>query len=84
MRNENTVSNWAYTVVDLRFGYDTKWGDVDMRPYVGIDNLFDKRYNSSAIVNAFGGQKCEVILDRALSLAGGRRPGSGSNRPGSL
>ena len=66
VRNDNTVSNWAYTVVDLRFGYDTKWGDVDVRPYVGIDNLFDKRYNSSAIVNAFGGRYYEPSPDREV------------------
>ena len=77
VRNDNTASNWAYTVVDLRFGYDTKWGDVDVRPFVGIDNVFDERYNSSAIVNAFGGRYYEPSPDRevyvGLTIGGGRR-----------
>ena len=77
VRNDNTVSNWAYTVVDLRFGYDTQWGDVDVRPYVGIDNVFDERYNSSAIVNAFGGRYYEPSPDRevyvGIMLGGGIR-----------
>ena len=77
VRNDNTVSNWAYTVVDLRFGYDTKWGDVDVRPYVGIDNVFDERYNSSAIVNAFGGRYYEPSPDRevyaGITFGGGIR-----------
>ena len=66
VRNDNTASNWAYTVVDLRFGYDTMWGDVNVRPYVGIDNVFDERYNSSAIVNAFGGRYYEPSPDREI------------------
>ncbi len=52
--NDSAATNWAYTVVDLRFGWDGRWAGVDVRPFVGIDNLFDERYNSSAITNAFG------------------------------
>ena len=52
--NANTASNWSYAVVDLRFGLDRLWGDGSMRPFFGIDNLFNERYNSSVIVNAFG------------------------------
>ena len=77
LNNANTVFNWAYTVVDLRFGYDTTWGDVDVRPFVGIDNVFDERYNSSAITNAFGGRYYEPSPGRevyvGLTIGGGRR-----------
>ena len=66
LNNENTVFNWAYTVVDLRFGYDARWGDVDVRPFVGIDNLFNERYNSSAITNAFGRRYYEPSPDREV------------------
>ena len=52
--NANTASNWSYAVVDLRFGLDRLWGDRSIRPFFGIDNLFNERYNSSVIVNAFG------------------------------
>ena len=64
--NANTVFNWAYTVVDLRFGFDAKWGDVDVRPFAGIDNLFAERYNSSAITNAFGGRYYEPSPGREV------------------
>jgi iron complex outermembrane receptor protein len=60
------VFNWAYTVVDLRFGYDDRWGDVDVRPFVGIDNVFNERYNSSAITNAFGRRYYEPSPDREI------------------
>ena len=64
--NDPAASNWAYTVVDLRFGWDGQWGDVEVRPFVGIDNLFDERYNSSAITNAFGRRYYEPSPDREI------------------
>ena len=64
--NDAAASNWAYTVVDLRFGWDGQWGDVEFRPFVGIDNLFDERYNSSAITNAFGRRYYEPSPDREI------------------
>ena len=66
LNNANTVFNWAYTVVDLRFGFDGTWGDVAVRPFVGIDNLFNERYNSSAITNAFGGRYYEPSPGREI------------------
>ena len=51
--NEAAATNWAYTVVDLRFGWVGRMGDVDVQPFAGIDNLFDERYNSSGLANHF-------------------------------
>lgn len=64
--NDDAATNWAYTVVDLRFGWDARWGDVEMRPFIGIDNLFNERYNSSAITNAFGRRYYEPSPDREI------------------
>ena len=66
LNNANTAYNWAYTVVDLRFAFDGKGGDSDLRPFVGIDNLFGERYNSSAITNAFGGRYYEPSPGREV------------------
>ena len=66
VNNENTAFNWAYTVVDLRFALDRRWGDANFRPFIGIDNLFDERYNSSTIQNAFGGRFFEPSPDREI------------------
>jgi len=75
--NANTVFNWAYTVVDLRFGFDATWGGVDVRPFWGIDNLFNEIYNSSTITNAFGSRYFEPSPDRefyvGLTIGGGPR-----------
>ena len=77
LNNANTVFNWAHTVVDLRFGLDATWGGVDVRPFVGIDNLFSEIYNSSTITNAFGGRYFEPSPDReyyvGLTIGGGPR-----------
>ena len=56
VNNANTATNWAYTVFDLRFALDRRWGDSDFRPFIGIDNLFDERYNAWTITNGFGGR----------------------------
>ncbi len=66
VNNANTAVNWAYTVVDLRFGFDTVWGDSDIRPFVGLDNIFNERYNSSVITNGFGGRYYEPSPGREI------------------
>jgi iron complex outermembrane receptor protein len=66
LNNANTVFNWAHTVVDLRFGIDRAWGDAAVRPFVGFDNVFNERYNSSAITNAFGGRYYEPSPGREI------------------
>ena len=45
--NEAGATNWAYTVVHLRFGWVGQVGDVAVQPFAGIDNVLDERYNSS-------------------------------------
>jgi len=64
--NANTTSNWSYAVVDLRFGLDQLWGDSDVRPFFGVDNLFNERYNSSVIVNAWGQRYFEPSPGREI------------------
>jgi len=59
LNNKNTVFNWAHTVMDVRFGIDRIWASSNVRPFLGIDNLWDRRYNSSAITNAWGGRYYE-------------------------
>ena len=43
-------------MVDLRFALDRRWGDADFRPFIGIDNLFNERYNAWTVANGFGGR----------------------------
>ncbi len=64
--NANAFSNWAYTVVDLRFGFETGAGGVSIRPFVGLDNVLDVRYNSSAIANSSGNRFYEPAPGREV------------------
>ncbi len=75
--NEAAATNWAYTVVDLRFGWVGRVGDVDVQPFAGIDNLFNERYNSSGLVNHFSRRYYRPSPDREIyvgfTLGGGLR-----------
>ncbi len=46
--------NPDHTIFDVRFGYTGRVGRWSFEPFIGINNVFDTRYNSSTIINAFG------------------------------
>jgi iron complex outermembrane receptor protein len=62
--NANTADVSSYTVVNLRLGYDFQNGNWMIRPYVGLNNLFDETYNSNIRINAFGGRYFEPAPTR--------------------
>ncbi|MPZ20605.1 MAG: TonB-dependent receptor [Luteitalea sp.] len=64
----NTVSNWAYHVLDLRFGLARSWKGTSIRPFVTIDNVFNERYNSSAIPNSLANRFFEPAAGRELAI----------------
>ena len=64
VNSSNTISNWAYQVVNLRFGFSQRWSAFGLRPFFGIDNLFDERYNASTITNATGNRFFEPAPGR--------------------
>ena len=52
--NANTVADGAYTLSNLRLGFDASRGGATFSPFVGVNNLFDQSYNSNIRLNAFG------------------------------
>lgn len=62
--NANTVHVPSYTVANLRIAQEFDVGDWIIRPYAGINNLFDESYNSNIRINAFGGRHFEPAPDR--------------------
>ena len=54
VNNANTFFNWSYRVVDVRVAADHKWRAFGARPFFGIDNLFNERYNGSTVPNSAG------------------------------
>ncbi len=75
VNSANTIANWAYRVVDLRWGVDRTWKQVRVRPFFSIDNVFNERYNSSAIVNSLADRYFEPSPGRefavGLTIGGG-------------
>jgi len=49
----NQFTNAPYSVTNLRFGYEHREGKRKLRfsPFLGINNIFDRRYSAFAIIN---------------------------------
>ncbi len=76
VNSANTFYNWSYQVVDLRFGIERRWKQLDILPFFGVDNLFNERYNASILPNAIASRFYEPSPDRALYF--GIRLGAGT------
>jgi iron complex outermembrane receptor protein len=66
VNNANTASDWASTVMDLRFAFDRTWKGLSWQPFLGIDNLLDERYNASSTPNAAGARYYEPAPEREI------------------
>lgn len=64
--NANEARVDAYTVVNLRAYREFTAGRFNVRPHIGINNLFDERYNSNIRINAFGARYYEPAPDRNI------------------
>ena len=62
--NANDVEVSSYVVSSLRASREFARGDWLLRPFVGINNLFDEKYNSNVRINAFGGRYFEPAPER--------------------
>jgi iron complex outermembrane receptor protein len=57
--------NDAYLVVDMRLGSQHKFDKIGVEFFLGVNNAFDKHYNSSIIPNAFGDRFFEPAPGRS-------------------
>ena len=64
--DQNTiwVENWGAGVTNLRMSWSKQWRDVSFLPYVGLANLFDRKYIGAVTVNGFGGRVLEPSARR--------------------
>lgn len=62
--NANDVEVDSFTVTSLRVGYEVSTGSWVLRPFLGINNIFDERYNSNIRINAFGARYFEPAPER--------------------
>jgi iron complex outermembrane receptor protein len=61
----NTDAAGAYAVADARLGYETRLGPWALGGFVRIDNLFNRRYAGSVIVNEGNGRYFEPAPGRS-------------------
>jgi iron complex outermembrane recepter protein len=72
VNDANDATSARHTVVELRAGGDlVHVGRWRTRVYGGVTNLFDARYNTAVVVNAFGGRYFEPGPGRALFIGVG-------------
>ena len=62
--NANSAEVSSYTVANLRFAYEFQTGQWIVRPYLGVNNFLNERYNSNIRINAFGGRYYEPAPER--------------------
>lgn len=60
----NRVEVDAYQVANIRAGYLREFGNWEISPFVGINNMFDEAYFSNIRINAFGGRYYEPAPER--------------------
>jgi iron complex outermembrane receptor protein len=67
VNDANTERSPSYVVHGLRVGArDLRLGATELSPHVGVLNLFDREYNTSVVVNAFGGRYYEPGPPRSV------------------
>jgi iron complex outermembrane receptor protein len=59
----NTEHNDAYTVLNLRMGYEMHLGHARVSPFVGLNNISDENYNGLVRLNALGRRFFEPAPD---------------------
>lgn len=66
--DENTAKAPSWTVVGLTTGYKWSYGRMDMDLFGRIDNLFDREYDGSVIVNESNGRYYEPAPGRNYGI----------------
>lgn len=66
----NSESADAYTLVNVRATFDQKFGGWTLNEFARIDNIFDRKYVGSVIVNASNGQSYEPAPGTNYTVGG--------------
>ncbi len=64
----NTVMDSGYVLTNLRLGHSFGFSNWTLEPFLGINNIFDTRFNSNIRINAFGGRYFEPGAERNIYL----------------
>lgn len=64
--NSSSAAGWA--IANVRAGGHFKAGGVELLPVVAVNNIFDRRYSGSIVINATGGRYYEPAPERSISV----------------
>jgi iron complex outermembrane receptor protein len=62
----NTARVPGYVVVNTRLSWEGRLGELTLRPWLALNNVFDIDYTDNLRVNAFGGRYYEPAAGRVL------------------
>lgn len=62
----NKVKDQAYSIINVRVGYQTRLAGWLVEPFTGFNNLLDAQYNANVRLNAWGGRHFEPAPGRHL------------------
>ncbi|MEO0776766.1 MAG: TonB-dependent receptor [Bacteroidota bacterium] len=67
----NAVEDLDYLLANIQIGYHRKWKQYNFKPFLGVNNLLNVKYNDNIRINAFGQRYYES--GPPLHLYGGLR-----------
>ncbi len=68
--NTVVIDSWSEGVTNLRLGWQGVAGALSLGPFVGINNLWDRRYIGSVTLNGLGGRVIEPAPRRVVYFGG--------------
>jgi iron complex outermembrane receptor protein len=60
------VPAWGAGVTNLRAGWDGQAGQMEIAPFIGVNNLWDRRYVGGVTLNGIGGRVYEPAPQRVV------------------
>ncbi|MEP6688239.1 MAG: TonB-dependent receptor [Gemmatimonadales bacterium] len=60
------VDSWDAGITNLRLGWDGELGSLQVAPFLGLNNLWDRRYVGSVTLNGLGGRVFEPAPRRIV------------------
>ncbi len=64
--NTTYVDAWGAGVTNVRLGWDGQSGQIQFAPFLGVNNLWDRRYVGSVTLNGLGGRVLEPAPRRVI------------------
>jgi iron complex outermembrane receptor protein len=64
------VDSWGPGITNARIGWQGSVGSLELSPFLGVNNLWDRQYIASVTLNGIGGRVFEPAPRRVIYLGG--------------